>query len=159
MITPSMTAVLVSGALLTSALAAAEPIQPRALSLADASRVIEAGKAEALRLHAGAVIAVVDPWGLLVAQERMDDPDMLASVELAPGKARAAALFKKPSAELESAIDGGRIAAVTARGFVEMKGGVPLKRAGRVVGAVGVSTATPEYDEEVAAAAAGALGD
>lgn len=156
MIRLSAMVLAVSGALLSSAFAA-EPVQPRALSLADASRVIEAGKAEALRLHAGAVIAVVDPSGLLIAQERMDDPDMLASIDLAPGKARAAALFKKPSADLENAIDGGRIAAVTARGFVEMKGGLPLTRFGRVVGAVGVSTATPEHDEEIATAAAKAV--
>ena len=42
-------------------------------------------------------------------------PAFTASVELAPGKARTAALFKKPSQALEDAINNGRIALVTAR--------------------------------------------
>ena len=55
----------------------------------------------------------------------------VASVELAPGKARTAALFKKPSEALEDAINHGRIAAVTARGFIEMQGGLPIVVDGR----------------------------
>jgi glc operon protein GlcG len=58
--------------------------------------------------------------------ERMDHAAYLASVELAPGKARTAALFKKPSQALEDAINHGRVAAVTARGFTEMQGGLPI---------------------------------
>ncbi len=50
---------------------------------------------------------------------------MTASVELAAGKARSAALFKKPSQQLEEAINHGRYAAITARGFVEMQGRLP----------------------------------
>jgi uncharacterized protein GlcG (DUF336 family) len=39
----------------------------------------------------------------------MDHAAYLASVELAPGKARTAALFKKPSQALEDAINHGRL--------------------------------------------------
>jgi len=46
--------------------------------------------------------------------------------ELAPGKVRTAALFKKPSQDLEDAINNGRIAATTARGFIEMQGALPV---------------------------------
>jgi uncharacterized protein GlcG (DUF336 family) len=45
----------------------------------------------------------------------MDHAAYLASVELAPGKARTAALFKKPSQALEDVINHGRVAAVRAR--------------------------------------------
>jgi Haem-degrading len=73
----------------------------------------------------------------------MDASPMLASVELAPAKARTAALFAKPSKALEDAIRAGRTAAVTA-GFVEMDGGLPLTVNGELVGAIGVSSARPD---------------
>ena len=65
------------------------------------------------------MIAVSDSAGYLIALDRMDDSPMLASVELAPAKARTAALFRKPSKALEDAVHAGRVAAVTS-GFVEM---------------------------------------
>jgi glc operon protein GlcG len=57
--------------------------------------------AAAERHHLAGVIAVVDDgsWPILV--ERMDLAAYVASVELAPGKARTAGLFKKPSEALE----------------------------------------------------------
>jgi hypothetical protein len=61
----------------------------------------------------------------------------VASVELAPGKARSAALFKKPSQALEEAINHGRFAAVTARDFIEMRGGLPIVVDGQVIGGIG----------------------
>jgi glc operon protein GlcG len=82
---------------------------------------------------------------------------MLASVELAPAKARTAALFRKPSQALEDGIRAGRVAAVTA-GFVEMSGGLPLMVDGELIGAVGVSSAQPDWDVQIAAAGAAALG-
>jgi len=60
---------------------------------------------------------VVDDGGWPLLIERMDQAGYLASlasVELAPGKARTAALFKKPSQALEDAINHGGVAAVTA---------------------------------------------
>jgi glc operon protein GlcG len=83
---------------------------------------------------------------------------MRPSVELAMGKARSAALFKKPTKDLEDAINHGRYAAITARGFTEMQGGIPLVVDGEVVGAIGASFATPEEDAHVAQAGLAALG-
>jgi glc operon protein GlcG len=77
----------------------------------------------------------------------MDHAALTAGVELAPGKARAAALYKKPSQELEDAINHGRYAAITARGFIEMQGALPVVVDGEVIGAIGASFATPEEDE------------
>ena len=104
------------------------------------------------------VIAVVDSGGYLIVLERMDASPMLASVELAPQKARTAALFAKPTKALEDAIRAGRFAATTA-GFVEMAGGQPLLVDGEVVGAIGVSSAEPDWDVTVADAGARALAD
>jgi glc operon protein GlcG len=126
------------------------------LTLQAAKLVIAAAQAEALQKGWPCVVAVTDASGFLIALERMDESPMLASVELAPAKARTAALFRKPSKALEDAVHGGRVAAVTA-GFVEMAGGVPLTVNGEVVGAIGVSSAQPDWDVEIAAAGAAAL--
>jgi glc operon protein GlcG len=78
--------------------------------------------------------------------ERMDHAAYLASVELAPGKARTAALYTKLGHALEDAINHGRIAAVTAQGFTEMQGGLPIVVDSEVIGAIGTSFDTPEHD-------------
>ncbi len=58
---------------------------------------------------------------------------------------------------LEDAINNGRIAAVTARGFVEMKGALPIIVDGQVIGAIGVSADTPDHDVQIAQAGLAAL--
>jgi uncharacterized protein GlcG (DUF336 family) len=70
------------------------------------------------------VIAVVDDGGWPILVLRMDNAAYVASVELAPGKARTAALFKKPSQALEDSINHGRTAAVSAHDFIQMQGGL-----------------------------------
>jgi glc operon protein GlcG len=109
------------------------------------------------RNHWRGVIAVVDDGGWLIMLERMDHAAMTASVDLAMGKARSAALFKKPTQDLEDAINHGRYAAITARGFIEMQGGIPVVM-DEVVGAIGASFATPDQDVRVARAGLAALG-
>ena len=74
---------------------------------------------------------------------------MTPCVELAEGKARSAALFKKPTQALEEVINQGRYAAITARG-IEMQGGLPIVVDGELIGGIGASFATPEEDEQVA---------
>lgn len=130
----------------------------KVLTLEAARRLVAAAEAEAERINAPAVVAVVDDGGWLIALERMDRAPMLASVELAPGKARAAAAFRKPTQTLENSINGGRAAQVTAPGFVQMQGGVPIVIDGRVVGAVGISADTPAHDQQIADAAVRSLG-
>jgi glc operon protein GlcG len=116
-----------------------------------------AAQAEAERHHLAGVIAVVDDGGWPILLLRMDNAAYIASVELAPGKARTAALFKKSSEALEQAINHGRIAAVTARGFIEMQGGLPIVVDGRVIGGIGASFDTPEHDAQIAQAGLAAL--
>ena len=126
------------------------------LTLQAAKQVIAAAEAEAVQKGWPCVVAVTDGAGYLIALARMDDSPMLASVELAPAKARTAALFRKPSKALEDSVHAGRVAAVTA-GYVEMAGGLPLTVNGEIVGAIGVSSAQPDWDVQIAAAGAAAL--
>jgi glc operon protein GlcG len=126
------------------------------LTLQAAKLVIAAAEAEAVQKGWPCVVAVSDSAGYLIALDRMDDSPMLASVELAPAKAHTAALFRKPSKALEDSIRAGRLAAVTS-GFVQMAGGLPLTVNGEIIGAIGVSSAQPDWDAQIAAAGAAAL--
>ena len=132
-------------------------LQKKVLSLEAARTMAAAAIREAERLQVRGVVAVVDDGGWLILLERMDHAAMTASVELAAGKARTAALFKKPSHELEEAVNRGRYAAVTARGFILMKGGLPVVIDGEVVGAIGASFPTPDQDLQIARAGLAAL--
>lgn len=138
------------------AAAATLPTQP-VLTLAAAQQVLQAAQAKAQAENWPCVISVVDAAGLPVVLVRMDNAAVPAGVEIAPGKARTAALFRRPSGALEDAINGNRPAAATARGFVLMRGGLPLVADGQVVGAIGVSADTPQHDEEIAKAGVAAL--
>jgi glc operon protein GlcG len=135
----------------------AQLTEKKVLTLAAAQKMVAAAQTEAERNHWGGVIAVVDDGGWPILLVRMDNAAYVASVELAPGKARTAALFKKPSQTLEDAINHGRIAAVTAHGFVEMQGGLPIIIDGQVIGGIGASFDTPEHDVQVAQAGLAAL--
>jgi glc operon protein GlcG len=106
--------------------AAAQLGEKKVLTLAAAQKIVAAAQAEAERNHLAGVIAVVDDGGWPILLLRMDNAAYVAGVELAPGKARTAALFKKPRQALEDAVNHGRIAAVTARDFIEMQGGLPI---------------------------------
>jgi glc operon protein GlcG len=138
--------------------AQAQLLQKKVLSLEAARKMVAAAEAEAERNQWRGVVAVVDDGGWLIVLERMNNAAMTASVELATGKARSAALFKKPTQVLEQAIDQGRYAAITARGFIEMQGGLPVVVDGEVIGGIGASFATPEEDEQVAKAGLAGLG-
>lgn len=144
---------------LTTAQASAQLAQKKVLTLAAAQKMVAAAQAEAERQHLAGVIAVVDDGGWPILLVRMDNAAYVASVELAPGKARTAALFKKPSQVLEDAINHGRIAAVTAPGFVEMQGGLPIVVDGQVIGGIGASFDTPEHDSHIAQAGLAALSE
>jgi len=139
--------------------AAAQFAEKKVLTLEIARKIVATAETEAARNHLAGVVAVVDDGGWPILIERMDHAAFIASVELAPGKARTAALFKKPSQALEDSINHGRIAAVTARDFIEMQGGLPIVVDGQVIGGIGASFDTPEHDVQIAHAGLAALTD
>jgi len=137
--------------------AQAQLVAKKSLTLEAARKMVAAAEAAADRQHLRGVIAVCDEGGWPILIERMDNSAYIASVELAPGKARTAALFKKPSGALEEMINHGRIAAVTSRDFTMMAGGLPIVVNGQVIGGIGASFDTPEHDVEIAQAGLAAL--
>lgn len=127
-----------------------------AISLDLAWQAIEAAQQEAERIGVGMSIAVVDEGGNLKAFGRMDDAE-LAGVELAKDKAYTALANSAPTDELAVlAAPGGPLFGLHALAggrYVIFGGGVPLLRAGRIVGAIGVSGGSVHQD--VACARAG----
>lgn len=130
----------------------------RGLTLQGAKKVIAGAVAEAKRVQApGGAIAVVDEGGNLLALERLDGT-FAASSNIAIGKARTSALFKKPTKLFEDTVNKGRTTMVTLNDFTPLQGGVPITWEGTVVGAIGVSgAASAQQDEELAIAGANAL--
>jgi glc operon protein GlcG len=135
--------------------AEAQTVSVTALDQAGAQTVLQAATRSAQQRNAPSAIAVVDPAGDLLAFERMDGVRP-ASAELAIQKARTAARLQRPTAEIEDNIDQGRIAFVTAE-IMALRGGVPVRANGAVVGAVGVAGLSKETDTEIADTAAAVL--
>ncbi len=133
------------------------PVKP-VITLSTAKKAVEAAEKEAVRRGATVVIAVVDDGGQLILLERLDDTQV-ASVEVGIGKARTAAIFRRPSKVFEDQIRDGRVAALALPGATPLQGGIPIVIDGKVAGAIGVSGNTPQEDEEIAIIGASAVSD
>src|ERR1700719_4062515 len=129
----------------------AQTINVMALDQAGAQTVLQAARESAQQRHAPSAIAVVDPAGDLLAFQRMDGVRP-ASADLAIEKARTAARLRRPAAAIEDSITQGRMAFVTAN-IADLRGGVPIRVSGEVVGAVGIAGKSKETDTEIATAA------
>ena len=124
-------------------------------------RCIDAGFKKAAELGVKVSIAVVDSHGDIVALERMQGAVSL-SPRIATGKGSAAAVFMRPTSEFEPRIQQNPtfwagVSSMTAGSMLFGRGGVPMKKGGEVVGAIGVRGATSEQDEMIAQAAASEL--
>src|ERR1700710_1070265 len=130
------------------------------VTLADARRIIAAGEKKAEEIGQPMNIAVVDEGGNLVAHVRMDKA-WIGSVDIAINKAWTARAFDVSTKELaELSQSGDQFFGIHAsnRGRVMIfAGGVPLKRGGQVVGAVGVSGGLGKQDQAVAEAGVAAF--
>lgn len=130
------------------------------MTLADARRIIEAAERKAEEIGQPMNIAVVDQGGNLVAHVRMDRAWM-GSVDISINKAWTARAFDistKELAELSQSGDQFFGIHVSNHGRVMIfAGGIPLKRGGEVIGAVGVSGGQGKQDQAVAEAGAAAF--
>jgi uncharacterized protein GlcG (DUF336 family) len=131
------------------------------VDLASALKMVAAAHSEALRRSILVSAAVVDSGGHLVAFGRMDGAEIAGPV-LAVDKAYTAVANRIATSELATlAAPGGELFGIHANGggrFVIFGGGVPIAVGGIVVGAVGVSGASPAEDEACAIAALATIG-
>jgi glc operon protein GlcG len=123
-----------------------------------AKKAASVALAEARANNWSMAAAVVDPGGILVYFERMDDTQN-ASSKIAIDKAVSAALFKRPTKTFQDSIERGGIGlrVMTLRGAMPVEGGVPLVIDGKIVGGLGVSGGTAEQDGQCAKAATDAM--
>jgi uncharacterized protein GlcG (DUF336 family) len=124
------------------------------ISLDRAEAVIRAAVAEAKKRNWKMNLAVADSGGNLVAFQRMDGA-MLASIQIAQHKARAAATFRRPTKVFEDGINLMHLNYLLAfDGVIASRGGIPLIEQGKIIGAIGVSGGTDSQDEVVSQAGA-----
>ena len=125
----------------------------RVLDEAGVQAVLDAAEAKAREQGSRVVIAVVDPSGELIGLRRTPGAQV-ASSRVAVDKARTAAIFVRPSREMEEQVTNGRLGALALHGASCLIGGIPLKVDGETVGAIGTSGETPDEDEAVSIAGA-----
>jgi glc operon protein GlcG len=127
------------------------------ISLDRAQAVIDAAVAEAKRRNWKMNVAVADSGGNLVAFQRMDGA-MLASIQIAEHKARAAATFRRPTKVFEDGIQLMHLNYLLAfDGVIASRGGIPLIDQGVIIGAIGCSGGTDSQDEVVSEAGAATI--
>ena len=131
------------------------------ITLEEAQKGIAAGLAKAREINSPSSIAIVDSGRNLIAFVRMDGA-LLASMEISQGKAfTARSLNMKTGDIMEYVQPGGALFGMEIshrdRPFVVFGGGQPIKKAGTVIGAVGVAGGMVPDDEAIAAAVAQAI--
>lgn len=118
-----------------------------AVNTATAKKIAAGVIAECQKNNWNIAVAIVDPHGFLVYFERMEDTQY-ASNDIAIGKARAAATYRRPTRVFSDVINKGGPATATLPGVFASPGGVPIFVGGKVVGAAGVSGVTGDQDEQ-----------
>ncbi len=139
---------------LAASVAMAQPRPPYGteIGVEQAKKIAAGALAESKKNGWRMAIAVVDNHGFLVYYERMDDTQT-ASIGVAIDKAKAAAMYRRPTKAFEDGIAKGRVALLGLAGATPIEGGLPIMVGGKVIGAIGVSGANS--DEDAMAAAAG----
>src|ERR1700716_4573496 len=130
------------------------------INLKTARQVIAAAEAKARELGQPMNIAVLDSGGNLVSHVRMDGA-WIGSIDVSINKAFTARAFDVSTAQLsENSQPGQQFYGIQNSNhgrIMIFAGGVPLRRNGQVVGAIGVSGGSGSQDQEVATSGASAL--
>lgn len=130
------------------------------ISCDEAQAVIAAAAREATDMGVPQNIAIVDAAGHLVAFRRMDGAKF-TSIEIALAKAFTAAGAQAETRDIGPRTVPGEpgfgIQAMHGGRFTTIAGGIPLRVAAQVVGAIGVSSGSTVQDQQVAEAGAAAF--
>jgi glc operon protein GlcG len=111
--------------------------------------LIEAGLTAARRCNVCVSLAIVDAGGHLLGFLRMSGVHT-ATTEVAQAKARSAAAFRRSTRSFAQQLADGNLALLAVPGCVPLPGGIPLLHRQRMIGAAGVSGASPDVDEAIA---------
>jgi glc operon protein GlcG len=125
------------------------------ISLDNAKKAAAPAIAEAVKNKWTVAVAIVDPSGVLVYYEKMDNTQV-GSADVAIDKARTAARFKRPTKALQDALaaGGAGMRILGLKDVTPVDGGIPLVVDGKIVGAIGVSGMASDQDAQCAKAGA-----
>ncbi len=121
-----------------------------------ALRILRAGVETALKIGVPQNIVVVDEGCNMLAMVRMDGARVL-STESAFNKARTSASTGQPTGGTDPQA-AASLAFATGGKVTNLKGGLPIRIDGQLVGGIGVGSGTGDQDVEVATGALTALG-
>ena len=132
-----------------------------ALTYEQAQKALTAGLEKATELGSPSSIALVDGGRELIAFARQDGA-LLASIEISSGKAYTACSMRMATKDIGPLTQPGAalfgLESTHQRALISFGGGRPIEVAAEVIGAVGVAGGSPDQDDEIAAAAAAAVG-
>jgi uncharacterized protein GlcG (DUF336 family) len=123
------------------------------LPFQDARMLADDARTQAMEIGKALSIAVVDYGGFIVLVERMDGArPMTPSIALS--KAYSAAVMQRPTSMLENWRNSDpvfftQVGRMGQHPIVATKGGYTLKRAGVIVGGLGISGGSPDEDQKI----------
>ncbi len=130
------------------------------ITLEKAKKIIAAAEKKAVEIGQPMNIAVADAGGNLIAHVRMDGA-WLGSIDISIKKAFTSSAFNITTKDLgENSQPGQQFYGIHASNdgkIMIFAGGIPLKKNGNVVGAIGVSGGSGVQDHSVAEAGASAI--
>lgn len=134
-----------------SASAQQRPDYGTPITIDQAKKIAAGAVAECQSNKWNVAVAVADTHGSLVYFERMENTQ-IGSIRIAMDKAKAAAMFRRPTRAFADAIKKAGPAVMTLPGVIASPGGLPIFVDGKVIGSVGVSGVTGNQDEQCAKA-------
>ena len=126
------------------------------MKLADAIACVDRGIEKARSMNLKLSFAVIDEFGQLVQMDRMDGASLMGP-DIAEAKALTALNFRRPTSEVAKVDKDvlSQLGAAVHFDIVAIPGGMPILEDGELKGALGVSGATSQQDDEIARHAVG----
>ena len=134
------------------------PGRPQTMDLASALKMAAAVVAAASAANEHVAICVMDTNGDVVLAERMDMVSDRIPISTSQGKARAVLLLGMPTGQIADAIRDHKPVSATLTPspvggggeIILMRGGLPVMKDGKLIGAIGVGGSSSENDEKYA---------
>jgi glc operon protein GlcG len=141
---------------LMTVISAADLPTRKYLNLDAIKTMVAAAEAEAQKRNVQVTICIVDDSGNLLFLQKADTAG-LNTIQFAQKKARAAAIYGRPSNDQAEQLKNGNLQVLVFPDAFPNQGGVPIKVDGRTIGGIAASGAASEVDEAIAQAGVDAL--
>jgi glc operon protein GlcG len=126
------------------------------LNLDAIKTMVAAAEAEAQKRNVQVTLCIVDDSGNLLFLQKADGAG-INTIQFAQKKARAAAIYGRPSKDQADQLKNGNLQVLVFPDAFPNQGGVPVKVDGRTIGGIAASGAASEVDEAIAQAGVDAL--